>query len=143
MIEYLRECGRLLKWVFFQPSKLHTHIRHIAPEMANKRISLVWMQEALHKQRLRRFLNQAFSVMLILPVAVIALVGLIVMSFGGHFNVYNSLIGLTAMMVFVTVVVTVTKIRIVEVIVMAGVAGGSQLGIAGGIAGGRAFAKSS
>ncbi|MGH9799844.1 MAG: hypothetical protein ACRD82_05720, partial [Blastocatellia bacterium] len=89
--QYLRECGRLLKWVFFQPSKLRAHIRQIAPDVADKAGSFRFLREAWRIAGFRRLVIQALLIIVVVPFAADALIGLTVTAFGGHFNWTRSL----------------------------------------------------
>ena len=45
---FFRNWLRLLYWVFFKPTALHTYLREIAPELPESPKTLRWLIQAIH-----------------------------------------------------------------------------------------------
>jgi len=84
--EYLRECGRLLKLVYFQPSTLHTHIKELTLKTADKRDSFDWPQKVWFNTKVIRFLLLSLVTIVVTPFLINLLTGLTISLLGGHFN---------------------------------------------------------
>ncbi|HMY70604.1 MAG TPA: hypothetical protein PLQ88_02135 [Blastocatellia bacterium] len=92
-MDYLRECGRMLKWVFFQPSKLNAYIEQIAPGQADKKGWRNLMQAIMQNALLRRLLVQALLVTVVLPFVIDPIAGLVIIAAGFNFNWTKGLYG--------------------------------------------------
>src|SRR5262245_2163869 len=138
--EFLRECLRLLYWVFFKPTALRAHINQIAPgyeerllkaERGMLRGATVNLRELRENPKLRIFVLKALFVILCAPAVLYLSIGLAITTFGGDFNWQNSWDAL-AFGVALGVAPGVAFGVVVSVAV--GVAFGVALGVAGGVA---------
>ncbi len=84
--EYLRECGRLLKWVFFQPSKLSPYLRGSIIEVSD-----YWFLKGLWEPTLFKLLSKGFTIISTLSFAVVFIISLAARHFDGSFNWSRSL----------------------------------------------------
>ncbi len=155
--EFLRDCVRLLYWVFFKPTALRAHLEQVAPGISDKQKPLDWLREVWRNAALRRFLLQALIITIVTPFLLSFVSWLIAIVISGIFNWARSLRsvandaarGVAIGVAFGVIVCTVTVFRFsdetaykpshkqlgVASIVAGIVAFGVAIGVAAGVAG--------